>query len=126
MTQSTKSAKSIVRAWFLIKVQNVDKAKLAKDIYKQVNNKYTGEEKVFVVRADVVDGPYDLIVPVFTGTFEELAKVETFIKSLSDEMEIERATVTKHVPFPPHKTKGYVASEEENPLKKGPTGHNPW
>jgi hypothetical protein len=126
MTPTTKSAKSIVRAWLLIKVQNNDKVKLAKDIYKQVNKEYAGKRKVFVVRADVVDGPYDLVVPVFTETLSELADIETFIISLANGIVLERAMVTKHVPFPPHNTKGYVAAEEENPLKRGLKGHNPW
>ena len=126
MTPTTNSARSMVRAWLLIKVQkNSDKVKLAKEIYK-LNNKYTGKEKVFVVRADVVDGIYDLVVPVFTKTLEQLIEIETLITSLSVGVELERAMVTKHVPFPPHKTKGYVASGEENPLGKGPTRHNPW
>lgn len=126
MTPTTNSAKSAVQAWLLIKVQNIDKGNLAKDIFEQVNKKFAGEEKVFVVSADVVDGPFDLVASVFTGTLAELDEIETLIKSFADGMELERATVTKHVPLPPDKTEGYIAYEEENPLTEKSTGHNPW
>ncbi len=126
MTPPENSAKSIERAWLLIKVQNIDKVKLAKDIFKQVNDKFAAKKKVFVIRADVVDGPYDLVVPIFAGTLTELNEIETFVKSLAAGMVVERARVTKHVPFPPHKAPGYVSDEEANPVNPGPTRHNPW
>ena len=126
MTPTTNSAKSAVQAWLLIKVQNIDKGNLAKDIFEQVNKKFAGEEKVFVVSADVVDGPFDLVVSVFTGTLAELDEIETLIKSFADGMELERAMVTKHVPLPPDKTEGYITYKEENPLNEKSTGHNPW
>jgi hypothetical protein len=129
MTTPPKSEK-IIRAWLLVKVGNGSASQVANHIYNTVNKKYANDEKVFVVRADVVDGPYNLIVPVFTEKDDQLQDIISTINGMKGVTALEKSVVQKHIPNPPHKAHGFVTYQEANPLPRGPidkvNGHNPW
>ncbi len=135
----TATEKEIYRAWLLIKITEGDPklaSELAKDIYCKINldEEYSRNKKIFVVRADLVSGHddlYDLVVPICTDTEPLMEVITDFIATTLAEklgltLSIVRLLVDKHVPFPPHNAPGFVTYEEENPLKQGATGHNPW
>lgn len=141
MDNESGLSEPIVRAWILLKLEedgdSAALSALAKDIYCAVNlhDEYATDSKVFVVRADLVEGDYDLVIPVTAGTLKDnkLGILESIIKASVEKCGLRLATgglirlkVAKHVPFPPHKAPGYVTEDEVNPLKQGPTGHNPW
>ncbi len=142
----------IFRAWFLIKVVDLTddkKLELARKIFCGANSKdkvkrnaecsdivnneedYAKNPKVIVVRADVVDKFYDLVVPVYVEHRNEFDKIEKRIRKLAleikitAELTIHRLTVLDHVPSPPQVTWGYILDKEEN-SPKGPQGHSPW
>ena len=153
MTMKTKKDE-IVRAWFLIKVGDLaddKKGDLARRIYFGANSRdkvernkgssnfasnkkeYAKKDKVIVVRADLVDNIYDLVVPVNVEFPNELDKIEGRIRELALEMGItsemiiiDRLKVIEHVPFPPQNTMGFITYEEVNSPPRGSQGHSPW
>ena len=108
----------ITRAWLMIKVGDVNKVALAEDIFALIE-RFQNFPKIHIVRADIVSGPYVLVVPVDTELFSELEDLKEIIKAvLPDGSEMDTALVAQHVPFHPWETKGFVTYQEllEEPL----------
>lgn len=141
---------SLTRAWLLVKVENASKNSLAEQIYA-LNSDFTHPEcKIRIVRADVVSGPYDIVVPAYTETPGEMEKIRKAIRLLTGVSAVETALVVWHEPFPTWDTEGYItreeaadyfresrcadvpatvdASTESAPEELGhePAGHSPW
>ena len=104
----------ITRAWLLIKVSADSKTELAHQIFDLNNTliKKYNKEKVHIVRADIVCGPYDLVVPIYTEHLSELEKIKEHIRNLPGVSELDTALVVEHVPFQTWDTKGYLTYQE--------------
>ncbi len=111
MTEETQW-EPITRAWLMIKVGDVKKVKIAENIFA-LNERFRDFPKIHIVRADVVSGPYDIVVPVYTEYLSELEELKEIIKSLlPKDSEMDTALVIQHVPFQTWNTKGYVTYQE--------------
>jgi hypothetical protein len=123
------------RAWVLVRVREETAEAAARDIFA-LNDKWRDSNN-FVVRADVVRGPYNIVVPVDVGKEEVLSQIIGDIASTAGVIEKPViAMVKEHVPDPPHDAYGYITdqeamdSEKHPDLKAGPRGmspgENPW
>jgi hypothetical protein len=133
-TQSAVSGR--VRAWLLIKA--IDPESAAATIYGSWGTQ-DGDEYV-VIRADVVDCDYNVIVPVDAINDGVLRTVVKEIAGAEGVKTITVSKVLKHNPVPSYLAHGYVSEEEARYaevnglpgpdevgriMKKSP-GDNPW
>jgi DNA-binding Lrp family transcriptional regulator len=115
------------RAWVLINVEPGQAKEAAAGIWGLKDL----EGNNFVVRADIVTGPYDIVVPVDAESMETLTSVILDrIQQVPGVRETLTIVVGVHNPYPPHLGKRYVTEEEAaatNPrIEPGPLGNNPW
>lgn len=115
------------RAWVLVNAEPGQAKEAAVEIWDL--NPLEGDN--FVVRADIVTGPYDIVVPVDAESLETLTNVILDgIQQVPGVRETLTMLVGVHNPYPPHLGKGYVTEEEAaatNPhIEPGPLGHNGW
>ncbi len=102
------------RAWVLVQAEPVQ------GVSARIRNLDKKEDKLVVVRADVVAGssdlPYNIVVPVDVDAEAEshgvLARVVDDINKLAGVEDTVVLKVLEHVPDPPHKAHGYITQQE--------------
>lgn len=120
-----------VRAWVLVKVKaGFNKGEVAQRILNafQMGDCERSRVNRFVIRADVVVGPYDIVVPL-SASSPNMAKdiIESVVGTDGvDANDTHVVEVKDHYPNPPHKACGYLANSERNPARPGPLGTNAW
>jgi hypothetical protein len=126
---------AMTRAWFLINVDGaVNKAELAQKIYNELNEEYQDNDKIFVIRVDVVSGGFDLVAPVYTDDDYEnhpdeltkLDEIEAYIENLPEVTGLTRTVVVTHVPDPSWDTEGFITYQEARNPARGKRSHRPW
>lgn len=118
------------RAWVLVKARPAQA--VAEGLYKELGHE--GGDKFVVVRADVVDYPYNIIIPVDAESQDMLYEVVDMINSHPGVSETVIVKVKKHIPYPPHNAHGYVTQQEagageeliESGRQGASPGANPW
>ncbi len=121
-----------VRAWVLAKTEKADAIsdELA-TMYTDSNGGHEfgeGGDALVVVRADVVNGEMNLVVPVDAASKDYLDRVKEIIQEMDSEAEIFVLSVKRHNPNPPHKSSTYVTWDElrEDPVVDYfPAGRHP-
>jgi hypothetical protein len=96
------------RAWVLLQVKSPHHA--AHNLYDQLKD--LGEDSYVVVRADVVDYEYNIVVPVDAESDEVLETVYGTIKQITGPSKAVLVRVVEHIPLPPHDAQGYITAEE--------------
>ena len=97
-----------LRAWVLAKAAQAQD--VAEGLYQQLGHE--GGDDFVVVRADVVDYDYNIVVPVDAVNEEMLQHVVGIIKKQSGVLEVVLLRVERHNPFPPHDAHGYITPQE--------------
>ena len=97
-----------VRAWILVQAQSPQAA--ARKLYDALGHK--GGDSFVVIRADIVDHNYNVMVPVDAESWEVVDEVHDKIRELTGAEETLAVRVVKHIPFPPHVAHGFVDPEE--------------
>jgi hypothetical protein len=115
----------IVRAWFLVNASTENLEELANQIREEANESLNDSEKSFITRADLTDGPFNIIMAVSAEDDGFLSRIHEIVVSYKEVQQIEVARVLTHVPYPPHKSPGFVTEAEANPLN-GLQGENAW
>lgn len=96
-----------IRAWVLVHSEDTEAtAKALSDYFED------GGDDFVVVRADVVDGDLDLIVPVDAANEDILKEVAERIRAANGVTEISVSTVRMHYPNPPHSASTFITAEE--------------
>lgn len=121
-----------VRAWVLVRSED------AKATSKALAAKYYDEERGYefgkggdelvVVRADVVDGEMNLIVPVDAANGAILKEFERLLRAEEGVTEISVLRVLMHNPKTPHKSSTFITEEEYQDFKLpefDPPGRHP-
>jgi hypothetical protein len=118
------------RAWILVRVESPHA--VAQQLYEELG--YEGGESWVLVRADVVDYHYNIVVPVDAESWDVLEGVVGQIKELTGAEDTVVLPVVEHIPTPPHLAHGYVTDEEaeaggidtETGRLGNSPGHNCW
>jgi hypothetical protein len=119
------------RAWILVQVESPHHA--AQVLYDNLCDQ--GDNKYVVIRADVVDYVYNLMIPVDAESVSVLQYVHQRILELTGATCTAIIPVVEHTPFPPHDAQGYirrgeVAAGHNKKLRPGrqhsSPGENPW
>lgn len=97
-----------VRAWVLGRADNPEEA--APRLYEKLGHE--GGDEFVVVRADVVDHHYNIVIPVDGASDEALQGAIDSIGSLGVLKEIDVLKVRMHVAHPPHIANGYISHAE--------------
>ena len=101
-----------VRAWILIRTDEPPEV-AAQRVYDTLGYKPgQGDDSFLLVRADVVDYHYNIIIPVDTWGWDVLQGKLSEIQALAKAREIAVVPVTKHFPEPPHAADGFITQEE--------------
>jgi hypothetical protein len=137
------SRKERTRAWVLVRAAEGKEEEAARSILaltEELRELYPDGVN-FVVRADLVAGlgdtPYNIVAPVdleSEGVLHGLLRRIRGVPGVEDQV---TALVELHIPYPPHRTLGYVTEEEaeDDPKKEEETqpglrgnspGENPW
>lgn len=127
------------RAWLLIRFDDkTDPVKMAEKIYRKLQ--HAGDLGYVVIRADVVNGPYNIVVPVDAMNAQELNTAVVAVGDIVGQGNITQLDVTRHIPAPTYLANGFVTYEEKDYaqrtylpepddtgriVKKSP-GDNPW
>lgn len=113
------------RAWVLVKATQAQD--VAEDLYEDLG--HVGGDSFVVVRADVVDFDYNIVIPVDAESQDMLDKVHGMIKDRSGVEETVILKVDKHFPDPPHDAHGYITQQEakagKEPIEAGRQGASP-
>jgi len=96
------------RAWVLLRVRTPEEA--ANALYEQFG--LAGGDDFVVVRADIVDHDYNIVVPVDAANDEVLSDVVCQIYKVTGGTELLVLKVQQHIPLIPHIADGYVSTEE--------------
>ena len=103
-----------VRAWVLIRAKDPEVA--AEGLYGELGYKpgldYEQWPVSMVVRADVVDHYYNIVIPVDAENSEALRHLVSEIQKQTGATETAVLRVKAHYPAPPHAADGYVTNEE--------------
>ena len=115
-----------VRAWIMAQVDSPHDA--AQQLYEEMGNK--GDDHYVVIRADVVDYVYNLIIPVDAENWEWLSEVHGMIRDLTGVKHTVVIPVVRHIPFPAHDAQGFITEREvaagaAKGLKPGRQSHSP-
>lgn len=135
--ETTRAGERRTRAWVLVKAEKGQAKKVAAKISALNDNTAITDQRNFVVRADLVTGTYDIVVPVDVESQKKLTTVVVEgIQAVDGVRETLTLVVGVHNPHPPHKAKGYVTDEEwklhPHGVPPGPglrgasPGENPW
>jgi hypothetical protein len=92
----------------LIRTESPEAA--AHHLYEELGHQ--GGDSFVLVRADVVDYHYNLVVPVDTENWDVLQDLFCQIQRLTGAREAAMVPVVMHIPYPPHLADGYVDEEE--------------
>ena len=96
------------RAWVLLRVKAPEEA--AGALYSQFG--LAGGDDFVVVRADIVDHDFDIVVPVDAANDEVLSDVICKIYKVTGGTELLVLKVRQHIPLIPHTADGWVTAEE--------------
>jgi hypothetical protein len=118
------------RAWVLVQAKSAHH--VAKELYEQLVHE--GGDRFVVIRADVIDHSYNVMIPVDAESQQVLEEVHGMIREHPGVIDTAVIHVKQHVPFPPHDAQGYVTDEEAEvgkeripPGRQGASpGANPW
>jgi hypothetical protein len=97
-----------VRAWILVQADLPLDA--ARRLYDELVNE--GGDDYVVIRADVVDYVYNLVIPVDAASWDWLQQVHQMIRQITGARHTMIIPVVQPVPFPPHDAQGFITSEE--------------
>ena len=82
-----------------------------------------------VVRADVVDHAYNIVIPVDAESSSVLSGVHETIQSQPGVIKTAVVKVVRHIPYPPHDANGYITAAEAEvgvePVSPGRQGASP-
>jgi hypothetical protein len=127
-----KARKGRVRAWMLLETRSP--AETAHRIYRELGAE--GGDRVVLVRVDVVEHRYNLVVAVDAESGEALAEVHHRVQEMAGTSETALLPVVKHFPHPPHDADGFITPEEAELFtddgrvkvgrQKNSPGMNPW
>ena len=106
--EEKKTENGRVRAWVLVEAEPAQE--VAVGLYKELGHK--GDDSFVVVRADVVDFDYNIIVPVDAESENALSDVVEQIRGMDGVNETVIVRVKEHVPYPPHDAHGYITAQE--------------
>jgi hypothetical protein len=98
------------------------RAERAQDVAEGLYGKlgHEGGDSFVVVRADVVDYDYNMVIPVDAQSKEMVHKVVGIIKDHPGVRDTVVVWVQSHVPYPPHDAHGYITPEEAEASKSEP------
>ena len=127
-----------VRAWVLIRAPEPEAA--AEGLYGELGYKQGQDYDTWpismVVRADVVDHYYNIVIPVDAENSEALQHLVCEIQKRTGATDTAVLRVTAHFPYAPHEADGYITQAERNKYDDGETvivgrqrtspGCNPW
>jgi len=112
------------------------RAERAQDVAEELYGKLgrEGNGSFVVVRADVVDYDYNIVIPVDAKSKEMVHEVVGIIKDHRGVRDTVVVWVQSHVPYPPHDAHGYITEEEAKagreavePGRQGASpGYNGW
>jgi DNA-binding Lrp family transcriptional regulator len=116
----------------LVKVESGKALQAAEAIYA-LNNELQETNNV-LIRADVVTGPYDIMVAVDAESQRALSEIIIeMIQGIDGVTETLTAVVGAHYPWPPHIADAYITDEEQEAAPRGSgeshsvlRGDNPW
>jgi hypothetical protein len=114
------------RAWVLVAADPNQVNDTAEGIF-ELNDAL--EDPSAVVRADVVSGTYNIVVPVYAEEESLIDDIVSMIENVDGVKKTEKLVITDYYPFPPHDAPGYITGEEAettNPIAPGPMGMNGW
>jgi hypothetical protein len=119
-----------IRAWVLGKSEEAEET--AKAIGQLIDDEMARapagrRDDLIIVRADVVQGEYDLVVPVDAASEDALATALEMIEGAGLK-EPKTLRVQTHNPAPPHKASTYVTAKEleDHPAQEfTPAGRHP-
>lgn len=97
-----------VRAWVLLKVENPEG--VAQNLHRPPDKDM--DIPWFIVRADVVDGEYNVVVPVDAADPTQLNKACKHIQEIARPKLFVKLQVEVHNPSTPHLAQGYVTKPE--------------
>ncbi len=127
-----------VRAWVLIRVESPEA--VASGLYGEygweAQKQYEPWIKSVMVRADVVDYHYNIVIPVDAENLAQLQDVICEIQKATGAKETAVLRVLAHFPEPPHNADGYITQAEADLYtdteamvvgrQKNSPGMNPW
>jgi len=123
--EEKKTENGRVRAWVLVKAEPAQE--VAQGLYNELGHE--GDDQFVVVRADVVDFDYNIIVPVDAESEDVLSYVVEQIQGVDGVNETVIVRVKEHVPYPPHDAHGYITAQEaeagQEPIEPGRQGASP-
>jgi len=96
------------RAWILLQVDSPPDA--ARKLCDAMRDE--GGDSYVVIRADVVDYVYNIVVPVDAESPSVLQYVHQRILELTGARDTAILPVVEHIPFPPHDAQGYLTQDE--------------
>jgi predicted aspartyl protease len=96
------------RAWILIQADSPQDA--AKRIYEELVDK--GGDDYVVIRADIVDYVYNIVIAVDAASGEWLERVHQIIREITGVRQTAILPVKQHVPSPPHYAQSFITDDE--------------
>jgi hypothetical protein len=133
--ERTETSGPRVRAWMLIRAE--EPRTLAQRIYDELG--FQGSDTFVVVRADVVDWTFNIVIPLDTESQGALDEICDRIRGMPGVAETLLLPVLEHHPWPPQLANGYISDAEADADPESwdkPTferrrlghspGHNPW
>jgi hypothetical protein len=129
-----------VRAWVLIRKEMPEGAPpidVAEELYRELGYKedYAPGDRYLMIRADVVDYHYNIMIPVDALDLTELQDLVCQIQKISGATETAVLRVLASNPNPPHAADGFITLEEREGYpdecaivgrQRGSPGLNPW
>ena len=113
------------RAWILIRAESPQST--AQQLYETLG--HAGGNRWVVVRADIVDYHYNILVPVDAESPDALEQVYGMIQDLAGAQETAILPVVGCIPYPPHVAHGFVTPGEGEAggidTEIGRLGHSP-
>ena len=113
------------RAWVLVRAERAQE--VAEGLYDKLG--HAGGDSFVVIRADIVDFDYDMMIPVDAESKEMVDAVVGMIKDHPGVTDTVVVRVQRHVPYPPHDANGYITEEEaeagKEPVEPGRQGASP-
>jgi len=113
------------RAWVLVRAERAQE--LAEGLYDELGHE--GGDSFVVIRADIVDFDYNVIIPVDAESWEVVDEVVGMIKDRRGVTDTVVVPVQGHVPYPPQDANGYITQEEaeagKEPVEPGRQGASP-
>jgi hypothetical protein len=96
------------RAWILVQAESPYEA--AKSLYDAQKDK--GDDRYVLVRADVVDYVYNMVIPVDAESWDALQEAYHMIQETTKAKYSTIIPVLKHFPFPAHDAHSFITADE--------------